>query len=46
MTDHRIGFTIHKLDRVMEGEIEEIIKALMQAERKIKLSATQKNANF
>jgi len=37
VTDHRIGFTIHKLDRVMEGEIEEIIKALMQAEKKLKL---------
>ncbi|MFH1854342.1 MAG: peptide chain release factor 1 [Candidatus Omnitrophota bacterium] len=37
VTDHRIGFTIHKLDRVMEGEIGEIIDALLQAERKLKL---------
>ncbi len=37
VTDHRIGFTIHKLDRVMEGEIDEIIGALMQTERKLKL---------
>ncbi len=37
VTDHRIGFTIHKLDRVMEGEIDEIIDALLQAERKLKL---------
>lgn len=37
VTDHRIGFTIHKLDRVMEGEIDEIIEALMQAERRLKL---------
>ncbi|MBU4312156.1 MAG: peptide chain release factor 1 [Candidatus Omnitrophica bacterium] len=37
VTDHRIGFTIHKLDRVMEGEIDEIVGALMQAERKLKL---------
>ncbi len=37
VTDHRIGFTIHKLDRVMEGEIDEIIAALMLAERNLKL---------
>lgn len=37
VTDHRIGLTIHKLDRVMEGEIDEIVGALMQAERKLKL---------
>ena len=37
VTDHRIGFTIHKLDRVMEGEIGEIIEALIKAERKLKL---------
>ena len=28
VTDHRIGFTTQKLDRVMEGEIEEILDAL------------------
>ncbi len=37
VTDHRIGFTIHKLDRVMEGEIDEVIEALKLAEKKIKL---------
>ena len=37
VTDHRIGFTMHKLDRVMEGEIGEVIEALVQAERKLKL---------
>jgi len=37
ITDHRIGFTVHKLDRAMEGEIDEIIEALAQAERKLKL---------
>lgn len=36
VTDHRIGFTLHKLDRVLEGEIDEIIDSLAthyQAER-------------
>lgn len=37
LTDHRIGFTIHKLDRVMEGEIDEVIEALKQGEKSLKL---------
>lgn len=37
ITDHRIGFSIHKLDSAMEGDIDEIIEALIQAERKLKL---------
>ena len=37
VTDHRIGFTIHKLELVMEGEIDEIIDALKEADRKVKL---------
>ena len=38
VTDHRIGLTIHKLDRVMEGEIDEVVEALLQSERKLKLN--------
>ena len=37
VTDHRIGFTIQKLDRVMEGELQEIIDALINEEQKEKL---------
>src|SRR6201993_5114478 len=36
LTDHRIGFTIHRLDSIMEGNVSEIIDALSahyQAER-------------
>ena len=40
VTDHRIGFTIQKLDRVMEGELQEIINALINEEQKEKLEAT------
>jgi len=29
VTDHRIGFTLHKLDRVLEGDIDEIIDSLI-----------------
>lgn len=28
VTDHRIGFTLHKLEQVLEGDIDEIIDAL------------------
>jgi peptide chain release factor 1 len=28
MTDHRIGLTLHKLDEVIEGELDEVIEAL------------------
>ncbi len=32
MTDHRIGLTLYSLDKVMEGEINDIIEALKKAE--------------
>jgi peptide chain release factor 1 len=28
VTDHRIGLTLHKLDRIMEGELDELVSAL------------------
>jgi peptide chain release factor 1 len=36
VTDHRIGLTLHKLDRVIDGEIDDLVNALIawhQAER-------------
>lgn len=41
VTDHRIGFTIQKLDRVMEGEIDEILNALIDADQQDKLAGEQ-----
>ncbi|MEP6602946.1 MAG: peptide chain release factor 1 [Spartobacteria bacterium] len=32
ITDHRIGLTLHNLDRVMEGDLDEMIKALQAAD--------------
>jgi peptide chain release factor 1 len=32
ITDHRIGFTTHQLERVLEGELDELTDALMRAE--------------
>ena len=37
VTDHRIGFTLKQLDRVMEGDLEEIITALINADQEKKL---------
>ena len=33
VTDHRIGLTLHKLDSVLAGELDEIIQALTLADR-------------
>lgn len=38
VTDHRIGFTIQKLDRVIEGDLEEVIEALIHYDQSIKMA--------
>ncbi|HHY60949.1 MAG TPA: peptide chain release factor 1 [Clostridia bacterium] len=37
VTDHRIGLTLHKLDAVMDGDLGEIIEALVTSEQAEKL---------
>ncbi len=37
VTDHRIGYTVNKLDRVMEGELDEIIEALCNYDQQMKM---------
>lgn len=37
VTDHRIGLTLHKLDFVLNGQIEELINALITADQAEKL---------
>jgi len=37
MTDHRIGLTLYKLDQMMQGNIEELIQALLQFDREERL---------
>ena len=39
ITDHRIGFTITQLDRVMEGKLDDVIAALQADDEKKKLEA-------
>ena len=38
VTDHRIGFTLKQLDRVMDGDLEEIIEALIIEDQRRKLA--------
>ena len=38
VTDHRIGFTINSIDRVMNGKLDEIIEALITEDQKRKLA--------
>ncbi len=38
LTDHRIGLTIYKLDKVMDGDIEDIIDACIAADQAVKLA--------
>jgi len=41
VTDHRIGFTIQKLDRVMEGDLDEVIDALVHYDQSMKIAGEQ-----
>lgn len=38
VTDHRIGLTLHKIDAILNGEIDELIAALITADQSKKLS--------
>ncbi|HET7418970.1 MAG TPA: peptide chain release factor 1 [Candidatus Dormibacteraeota bacterium] len=38
VTDHRINLTVHKLDRVMQGDLDELVSAAIAAERAAQLN--------
>ena len=38
VTDHRIGFTVNQLDRIMEGKLQDVIEALLQEEQRQKMT--------
>jgi peptide chain release factor 1 len=40
VTDHRINLTLHKLDRVMQGDLDEVVSALIAAERAAQLNGS------
>ncbi len=44
VTDHRIGLTLYKLDKIMNGDIQEIIDACIAADQAAKLSKLDESA--
>jgi peptide chain release factor 1 len=40
VTDHRIGLTIHKLDQVLDGDLDELVDAMVEADRASQLAGT------
>jgi peptide chain release factor 1 len=43
LTDHRIELTLHRLDEIMKGDLDEVVDSLIAADRAEKLAA--ENAN-
>lgn len=41
VTDHRIGFTLNQLDRIMEGKMDDIIAALLAEEQRVKMAGEE-----
>ena len=41
VTDHRIGLTLYKLEQILNGDLDEIIDALIMADQAEKLRATE-----
>ncbi len=41
VTDHRIGLTLYKLDKIMDGDIQEIIDACIVADQNAKLAKAE-----
>jgi len=41
VTDHRIGLTVHKLPDVLEGDLDEVVEALLAAERTEQLESLE-----
>jgi peptide chain release factor 1 len=44
VTDHRIGYTVHQLDLFMEGDISDLISALVAHYQAEKLNASTEEA--
>ncbi len=45
VTDHRIGLTLHKLDLVLEGDLDELVDALVTEHQANQLAAMQEDAD-
>ena len=42
VTDHRIGLTLHKLEAILLGNLDEVVQALIQEDKKRRLKAWKK----
>uniref|UniRef100_A0A7C4LMK9 Peptide chain release factor 1 n=1 Tax=Schlesneria paludicola TaxID=360056 RepID=A0A7C4LMK9_9PLAN len=40
LTDHRIGLTLYKLDQIMQGDLDELVRALLEFDRAERLRGT------
>ena len=43
VTDHRIGLTLYKIESIMNGDLDELIDALITADTAEKLKASEQN---
>ena len=43
VTDHRIGYTAYNLNELMEGDMQDLLDAVVQAEKEEKLKQLQEN---
>ena len=43
VTDHRIGLTLYKIDAIMDGDLDELIDALVTADQAEKLQRSEKD---
>ena len=41
VTDHRIGYNVNQLDRIMEGRMQDLLDALCSADQQAKLAGQQ-----
>ena len=41
VTDHRIGLTLHRLEQILDGDLDEIIDALTAADQAERLKGSQ-----
>ena len=41
VTDHRIGYSVNQLDRIIDGRLEDLMNALQLADQQAKLAGEQ-----
>ncbi|XOQ44661.1 MAG: Peptide chain release factor 1 [Clostridium sp.] len=46
VTDHRIGLTLYRLDAILNGDLDEILDALIAADRAAKLEKSAENGTY